>query len=291
MKNKNKNETERKQRIKKYVVSTGVYIALAAAVLGITSNSVKKILNSTDGYELPETNPQTKTIKLPALEDSGKKTQNANDTSKAENTVLPEQKEYDPSDLFVSDTPGNISSEVSDVPEIIVPENTPISGEPDDVETPMPEVTPEEDISRFESDILPDVIIHPTAGYISREFSDDELIYAPTMNDFRTHNGIDITGDIGTPVSAIADGIVEDVYDDPFMGTTVVIRHSGGLVSCYSNLSPELPQNIQVGAVVDVGMTIGGIGESAIIESADVAHVHFELYKDEMCVDPEEYLA
>ena len=132
--------------------------------------------------------------------------------------------------------------------------------------------------------------VRPVNGYIGKEFSEDELIYAPTMNDFRTHDGVDIVGDIGTPVSALADGTVADVYDDPFMGTTVVLKHSGGLVSSYSNLSAELPQEIYVGASVSVGDTIGGIGETALIESAEVPHVHVSIFLDEHAVDPEEYL-
>ena len=288
---KNKNKSERKQRIKKQLVSTGVYIALAVTVMVITSNSVKKVLNSVDSYEIPEINNIKNNISLPSLEDTEKKDNGQNNGE--EPKPLPEMKEISPDELIVSDNPENVSPEVNEpviLPEIT--ENEAVSGEPEDVETypPVPEQSRKDDRSRFDSDSLPEVVLKPTAGYISREFSKDELIYTPTMNDFRTHNGIDLTGDIGSPVVAFADGVIEDVYDDPFLGTTVVVRHSGGLVSSYSNLSPELPQNIAVGNIVEVGMTIGGIGESAIIESAEAPHVHLELYKDEICVNPEEYL-
>jgi murein DD-endopeptidase MepM/ murein hydrolase activator NlpD len=111
------------------------------------------------------------------------------------------------------------------------------------------------------------------------------------MNDFRTHSGIDITGDIGSPVCAFASGVVAEIRNDAFLGVTVVLEHSGGMVSSYSNLAENLPQEISVGAFVEVGQTIGGIGETAIIESADVPHVHFELYLNETCVNPEDYLS
>lgn len=272
---KKKNKSEREIKIKKQLVSTGVYIALAAAVLGITSNSVKNILHGTEGYEIPELDSKSAEIKLPEL-----------DTDR-NLSVLPKQAEHifpdESKTQSVSETPEGVNAEVVENTEI-VPDNTEASGEPDDVtDAPAPV-----DIGGNKA---PSVTARPASGYISREFSGDELLYTPTMNDFRTHGGIDIAADIGSPVCSFADGIVSDIYDDPFMGTTVVISHSGALVSSYSNLSPDLPKEISVGASVSVGQVIGGIGESAIIESADVPHLHFELYQNEECIDPEMYLS
>ena len=269
---KNKNKSEKSAKIKRRLTTVGVYMAIGATVLFITSNSVKKILNSTDKIEIPKIDTIPQKIVLPVLD--GEKT---ND----EVIKLPEQKEIVPDEIIVSESPSDVSAQVTET----VPESIEISGEPE-----REEIVPKDDVSRFDERELPDVMMKPAAGYISREFSIDELIYTPTMNDFRTHDGVDITGDVGSPVTAFADGVVEDVYNDPFMGTTVVVRHSGGLVSCYSNLSENLPQNIVVGAIVSVGSTIGGIGETAIVESAEVPHVHFELYKDEICVNPEDYM-
>lgn len=273
---------ERKKKIKKQLVSVGVYIALAATVVGITSNSVKKILGGSQGYEIPSLDDTDNgQISLPKLiePDDGRLP-----------TDLPEQTEYKYPDNTVSELPEGISAElyesdpVSDNQSI---SDESVSGEPQNIpsETADPQSTPS-----FDGEELPTVRVRPVMGYISREYSADELIYTPTMNDFRTHTGIDLASDVGTPVSALADGVVADVYDDPFMGTTVVLKHAGGLVSSYSNLSSELPKEIAVGATVSVGSIIGGIGETAIIESAEAPHVHLEVYLDEQCVNPEEYL-
>lgn len=271
--NKPKNP-EQSKKIKKQLVSAGVYIALAAAVVGITSNSVKKILDGADGYEIPNLDYENKNISLPELSEpklveSGRVP-----------TDLPPQTEFEFPSEVTSENASGISAEVN---ESDASENLSVSGEPDGAaDEPIP--------APVFDDVLPTVRVRPVNGYIGKEFSEDELIYAPTMNDFRTHDGVDIVGDIGTPVSALADGTVADVYDDPFMGTTVVLKHSGGLVSSYSNLSAELPQEIYVGASVSVGDTIGGIGETALIESAEVPHVHVSIFLDEHAVDPEEYL-
>lgn len=271
----NKNNPERTKKIKKQLVGAGVYIALAAAVVGITSNSVKKILGGADGYTIPDIQPEQKNISLPELSEP------KIIESDRVPTDLPPQTEYKYPTETVSDNPSGISAEVTDSTELGI-ENESVSGEPDESDA-VPTPT-------FDDNEIPSVRVRPVNGYISREFSNDELIYAPTMNDFRTHDGIDIVGDIGTPVSALADGTVADIYDDPFMGKTVVLKHSGGLVSCYSNLSNELPKEITVGAAVSVGCTIGGIGETAAVESAEAPHVHVSVYLDEHAVNPEDYL-
>lgn len=264
---KSKNNSEKNAKIKRQLISTGVYIALAAAVLGITSNSVKKILDGGEGYKLPENaDIYDHQIKLPELDIP-------------EEFDLPEQTEHEfpGNEEIVSETSEGVTAEVKEIKEE--------PGAEPDVTTKEESAVPQK------SDLPPAVRVKPAAGYISREFSDDELIYTPTMNDFRTHSGIDITGDIGSPVCAFASGVVAEIRNDAFLGVTVVLEHSGGMVSSYSNLAENLPQEISVGAFVEVGQTIGGIGETAIIESADVPHVHFELYLNETCVNPEDYLS
>ena len=290
---KNKNNGERETRIKKQLISTGVYIALAAAVVGITSNSVKNILGGKEGYDIPEIDKTGGSkIVIPSVDEKNAvKKPDSKGTSDKESENLPPQTQHEFPGTTVSETPGGVNAEITE------PSggNSAVSGEPDDI-TQANDIENSEaqkplSAEDFDGTEPPSVRVKPAGGYVSREFSNDELLYTPTMNDFRTHSGIDITGDIGSPVSAFADGIITDIYNDALMGTTVVIKHSGGLVSSYSNLSEQLPQGIAVGAAVEVGSIIGGIGETALIESAEVPHVHFELYENEICVDPEEYLS
>ena len=74
------------------------------------------------------------------------------------------------------------------------------------------------------------------------------------------------------------------------MGKTVIISHSGNLESRYMNLAEQLPEGIKVGATVSVGTVIGAIGESAISECAESAHLHFEVYANGKQVDPAGYV-
>jgi murein DD-endopeptidase MepM/ murein hydrolase activator NlpD len=92
------------------------------------------------------------------------------------------------------------------------------------------------------------------------------------------------------PVRAAADGVVADVLENAprNMGITVIIEHSGGYKTVYSNLSGELTADI--GRVVEAGDVIGAVGNSAIAESAMQPHLHFEIHKNGEPVDPGDYL-
>ena len=73
------------------------------------------------------------------------------------------------------------------------------------------------------------------------------------------------------------------------LGNTVEITHEGGIVSRYSNLSEtSLPT---VGTKVDSGAKIGCVGDSAISELADEAHLHFEMLVSGVSVNPLDYIS
>ena len=135
---------------------------------------------------------------------------------------------------------------------------------------------------------LPEFIL-PAFGNVSEEFSIDTLVYSNTMEDYRTHNGIDICAPVGDAVCAAADGIVTKVYEHPMMGYTVVISHDSDFETVYQNMDDDIP--VMVGDVVKRGDVIGAIGESALIEIADEAHLHFEMCIAGERVNPLDYIS
>lgn len=134
----------------------------------------------------------------------------------------------------------------------------------------------------------PLTFVWPIVGNIEVMYSVDELLYNKTMSDWRTHDGIDISSTIGTKVMAAADGTVADVRNDDLLGTTVVIDHGNGLQSIYANLA-ETPV-VKKGDKVAMGSVIGAVGDTAIGESCETAHLHFAMTKDNLPVDPSKYL-
>ena len=122
------------------------------------------------------------------------------------------------------------------------------------------------------------------------DFSDTVLVFSPTMNDYRTHTAIDLSATLGQEVMAVADGVVKNIWQDPFMGTCVSIEHTGNAISYYKNLDPVVKEGLVIGAAVKAGDVIGAVGESAMNEVAQDPHLHFELKVNDKHVDPKEHI-
>ena len=125
-----------------------------------------------------------------------------------------------------------------------------------------------------------------TAGNVIKEWSADIPVFSMTMEDYRLHLGIDVAASAGAPVYAVADGTVESVTFHPMMGQTVVIVHADGYKSVYQNMQTAVPTGIAAGATVKAGDKIGSVGDTALIEISEEPHLHFELYKDDVCTNP-----
>ena len=128
----------------------------------------------------------------------------------------------------------------------------------------------------------------PLQGDVVATFSQDTLSYSQTMADWRTHEGLDIAAQAGTTVSATQSGTVTAVYQDDFLGNVVVVSHSGDLATLYANL--DAAPAVAVGDTVTAGQTLGKVGHSALLETAEPSHLHFEVYENGAAVDPMEYL-
>lgn len=132
--------------------------------------------------------------------------------------------------------------------------------------------------------------IMPVGGKVSASFSADMPVFSITMNDYRTHMGIDIDAPIGTEVRCCADGIVESVYDDDMSGRCVRIGHSSGYATVYRGLDPDSTASLTVGGAISCGDVIASVADGALFETAQSPHLHLEMYKDDAVVDPLEYL-
>jgi murein DD-endopeptidase MepM/ murein hydrolase activator NlpD len=128
----------------------------------------------------------------------------------------------------------------------------------------------------------------PVVGKIIFDYSMDQPIYSKTLNDWRTHAGVDIGASLGTPVKAAADGIVKEVKNDSRFGYTVVIEHGKTFTSVYASLGKEIL--VKENQRVKVGELIGNVGNSAPFEILKSPHIHFEILKDGKNEDPKNYL-
>ena len=165
-----------------------------------------------------------------------------------------------------------------------VPEKDAVEAlKPESAETIAPSIEEKEAVS-----VSAPVFMWPVYGASTVGYFDDELVYNPTMMDWRTHPAIDIEAAVGSKVMAVADGTVKSVYNDDLLGTTVVISHGDDLESIYANLT-ETP-TVSEGDCVAMSSVIGAVGATAIGETGQTSHLHFAMMKNGEFVDPENYL-
>ena len=131
----------------------------------------------------------------------------------------------------------------------------------------------------------------PVSGKLSGVHDSELQVFSPTMNDYRVHLGIDILANEDTPVYAIADGTVIQIWEDVRMGQCIAVKHNGDAVSIYKNVSVDLPTGIIEGATVRAGQQIASVGSTAMVEVADEPHLHFEMTVGGLSVDPLEYFS
>jgi len=129
--------------------------------------------------------------------------------------------------------------------------------------------------AKIESNLKPTGM--PVPGYISSYFG-----VRPDPFDGRSarHTGIDIATPIGTPVHAVAEGMVTFAGVRSGYGNVVEIDHGNGYMTRYAHnsaLEVRPGQHVQVGDVVaDAGSTGRSTG----------SHVHFEVWYDGRVVNP-----
>ena len=124
----------------------------------------------------------------------------------------------------------------------------------------------------------------PLDGKIQKMYSLDKVIYSKTLEQWKTHDGIDISADEGTEVKSIEKGVVDSIQNDSFYGTTIQIEHKSGYRSVYCNLDENV--YVSVGDSVIKGQKIGKVGNTSIGEYLDDPHLHFMLYLNDESINP-----
>jgi murein DD-endopeptidase MepM/ murein hydrolase activator NlpD len=136
-------------------------------------------------------------------------------------------------------------------------------------------------------------------GYVFPVFGSSSFV--DTFGAFRGdvaggwHHGDDIFAPIGTPVLAVADGLVFSVGWNAVGGWRLWLRDAKGNEFYYAHLSAYSPLAVD-GAVVRAGDVLGFVGDSGDAEGTP-SHLHFEVHPARLlgrgydgAVDPTSYL-
>lgn len=251
-------KNNKKTRLKKQLISGGVYIALAAAIVSVTTGTVSKMFSDT-ADDLP---------KVPDMSDSKFNLQY--DIKLPEIPEINSQKQ----DTAVSGEGKGVDAQIVPGDEMFEPANN-----DEKVEETVKEEIVKEDFG------YPGFVL-PCDGFVMKEFSEDVLVYSPTMSDFRVHLGVDFAAEPAQQVKAATGGRVKDVFDHAMYGKTITIESDDGLEISYSNLLENVAKGIEVGSIVKTGDVIGGVGNTALCETAEGSHLHLEAKRNGEYIDP-----
>ena len=209
-----------------------------------------------------------------------------------EDTAETQEEAVDVSGAFVTMLPAGQAGSQAGVPEeAAAPEEEPVetAGEPETQEPAEEETSDQQPPPAQEVfDETVTSYIWPVEGSVQVPYSVETLLYDSTMADWRTHDGVDIACEPGTPVMAAAGGKVVSVRSDDLLGTVVEVDHANGTHSIYANLAAEPP--VSQGAVVAMGQILGSVGGTALGEVNQVSHLHFAMTRDGAAADPMNYL-
>jgi len=101
------------------------------------------------------------------------------------------------------------------------------------------------------------------------------------------HNGIDYKANVGTPIYATADGVVEyaGYHKQSGFGNLIILQHSLGFKTYYAHNSKL---KVKSGSFVSKGQLIGLSGNTGVSTGP---HLHYEVRRLFTPIDPEPFLA
>lgn len=115
---------------------------------------------------------------------------------------------------------------------------------------------------------------HVTSGFGNR--------FHPVLQYVAAHQGVDYAAAVGTPVWAVADGVVTVAGDTGAGGNTLCLRHRNGLDTCYLHLS-SFGAGVHVGAHVAQKQVVALSGNTGRTTGP---HLHYALKRGGIYVNP-----
>ena len=165
--------------------------------------------------------------------------------------------------------------------------NTPVGGNPNDQiggdtpvdDTPNPVIVKEK------------IYFSAPVAYqsVGMQYTSEEVLFVfnPTLNQWATHNGVDLIATENTPVTAMYDGTVVEVGESYGMGHYIKVDHGENVIATYASLADV---QVVAGQVVSKGEKLGAVSTTASYEFADGAHLHLEITQNGEHVDPMAYV-
>lgn len=249
----------------------GFYLALAVCLVavGIAAWSTYDAVHNYLAPEAGKTSSGPVQSQAPKAQ-SGKTVSRIKDDPEAPSSSASSS----PARQTVGSVTGKTESSEAGQPVSSLPEEEPVSSEPQiPVNAPIYEIS--------------DELIYPLQSQeIPKAYSAGAPVYSETMKDWRIHTGMDQKAESGEEVYACGNGQVKRTYTDRMLGNVIEIEH-GDYEFFYCGLGENFL--VKEGDTVTKGQAIGTV-TAVPFEAAEEAHLHLEVRRDGIYVDPESIL-
>lgn len=195
-------------------------------------------------------------------------------SSRSETSSKPSDDPEAPQDSSAQETAGQVTQETPEPSP--APESQP---EQEETQEQVPATAPLYEISQE--------MIWPIEGGESlNAYSAGAPVYSKTMKDWRIHTGLDVAAENESPVLACANGQVKETYTDSMLGNVILVEH-GDYLFYYCGVGENFLVN--PGDVVTAGQQLGVV-TAVPYEAAEEPHLHLEVRRDGVALDPQAVL-
>ena len=262
----------------------GFYLALAVCLVAVgiaawsTYDTVRTYLTSNESTpsssQVQETGKQSGTQKAPAA--SGRTQDDDPEGPRTTATPAPARQ-----------TVGSVTNRAANRAEssiVTEPENSTGNNLPEPEED-LPS-GPQIPVNAPLYEISEELIYPLSSGEIPQAYSAGAPVYSQTMKDWRIHIGMDVKAESGEQVLACGNGQVKRTYTDRMLGNVVEIEH-GDYEFYYCGLGENYL--VKEGDIVTKGQAIGTV-TAVPFEAAEEPHLHLEVRRDSIAIDPQTIL-
>ena len=127
----------------------------------------------------------------------------------------------------------------------------------------------------------------PVNGHVMIDYSMDQSVYFPTLDQYKLSPAIAVQAVEGAPVVSAVNGTVYSIKNDAQTGTTVTMELGNGYQAIYGQLTDL---DVAEGDTVTKGSIIGYVASPTKYYSEEGSNLYFAMKKDGKPIDPITYL-
>ena len=127
-------------------------------------------------------------------------------------------------------------------------------------------------------------LLRPVNGEVLIPFSMDSSVYFSTLDQFKYNPAMMIAAEQGTGVSACAEGVVVDIFEDEEIGHAVTMDLGNGYQITYGQLYDI---NVTMNSHVDPGQIIASVAAPTKYYSVEGSNLYLKLTANGTPVNPE----